>query len=78
MKKTLSSEAIRGLPDLKIVEGNICSEFQIDKQTRMSHPSMEHQVTSKVLELLHQDLMGPRIWWDLCKLRALVEKDMFL
>ena len=59
VKKALSSEAIRGLPDLKIVEGSICGECQIGKQTRMSHPRLEHQVTSKVLELLHMDLMGP-------------------
>jgi len=59
MNKALTSEAIRGLPDLKIVEGNICGEFQICKQTRMSHPRLDHQVTSKVLELLHMDLMGP-------------------
>jgi len=25
----------------------------------MCHPRLEHQVTSKVLELLHMDLMGP-------------------
>jgi hypothetical protein len=25
----------------------------------MSHPKLEHQVTSKPLELLHMDLMGP-------------------
>ena len=25
----------------------------------MSHPRLEHQVTTKVLELLHMDLMGP-------------------
>jgi len=44
---------------LKIVEGDICGECQIGKQTRMSHPRLEHQVTSKILELLHMDLMGP-------------------
>jgi len=59
MKKVISSKAIRGLPDLKIVENNICGECQIGKQTRMSHPRLEYQVTSKVLELLHMDLMGP-------------------
>jgi len=59
MKKAISSEAIRGLPDLKIVESSICGECQIGKQTRMSHLKLEHQVTSKVLELLHMDLMGP-------------------
>jgi len=58
MKKAISSEAIRGLPNLKIVEDIICGECQIGKQTRMSHPRLEHQVTSKVLELLHIDLMG--------------------
>jgi hypothetical protein len=25
----------------------------------MSHPMLKHQTTSKVLELLHMDLMGP-------------------
>jgi len=59
MNKALSSEAIRGLHDLKIVEGNICGECQIGKQTRMSHPRLEHQVFSKVLELMHMDLIGP-------------------
>jgi transposase InsO family protein len=59
MKKALSSKAIRGLPDRKIVDGSICGECQIGKQTRMSHPRLEHQATSKVLELLHMDLIGP-------------------
>jgi len=59
MKKALSSEAIRGLPNLNIVEESICGECQIGKQTRMSHPRLEHQATSKFLELLHTDLMGP-------------------
>jgi len=59
MKKAISPDALSGLPDLKIVEDNICGECQIGKQTRMSHPRLEHQVTSKVLELLHMDLKGP-------------------
>jgi len=59
INKVLSSEAIIGLPDLKIVEGSICGECQIGKQTRMSYPMLEHQETAKVLELLHMDLMGP-------------------
>ena len=59
IKKALSSEAIRGLPNLKIVKGNICGEYQIGKQTRMSQPRLEHQATSKVLELLHMDMIGP-------------------
>lgn len=56
MKKIMSKEDIRGL---KIEEGRICGECQIGKKTKMSHPKLQHQTTSKVLELLHMDLMGP-------------------
>ncbi|KAK2385091.1 putative mitochondrial protein [Trifolium repens] len=59
MKKVISLEAIRGIPKLRIVEGKVCGECQIGKQVRMSHPMLEHQTASKVLELLHMDLMGP-------------------
>lgn len=47
MKKAISVEAIRGLLKLKIDEGDICGECHIGQQTRMSHPKLEHQVTSK-------------------------------
>lgn len=57
MKKIVSKEAIRGILRLKIEEGKICGECQIGKQTKMSHPKSQHQTTSKVLELLHMDLM---------------------
>jgi len=59
IKKAISLEAIRGIPKLEITKGSICGEFQVGKQTRMSHPRLEHQGTSKVLEPLHIDLMGP-------------------
>ncbi|PNX84518.1 gag-pol polyprotein, partial [Trifolium pratense] len=59
MKKAIAKEAIRGLPKLKIEEGSICGECQIGKQTKMSHPKLQHLITSRVLELLHIDLMGP-------------------
>jgi hypothetical protein len=49
MKRAISLEAIRGLPKLNIVEGKICGECQIGKQTRMSHPKLQHPVTSRVL-----------------------------
>ena len=59
MKKAISSKFIRGPPDLEIVEHSICGECQIGRQTRMSYSRLEHQVTFKVLELLHMDFMGP-------------------
>ncbi|PNX60220.1 gag-pol polyprotein [Trifolium pratense] len=59
MKRVISEEAIRGLPSLQIQEGNICGECQIGKQTKVSHQKLQHLSTSRVLELLHMDLMGP-------------------
>ncbi|MCI73221.1 gag-pol polyprotein, partial [Trifolium medium] len=59
MKKAISEEAIRGLPKLKIDEGNIRGECQIGKQTKMSHQKLQQLATARVLELLHMDLMGP-------------------
>ncbi|MCI41217.1 putative gag-pol polyprotein, partial [Trifolium medium] len=46
-------------PKLKIEEGAICGECQIGKQTKVAHLRLQHQVTSRALELLHMDLMGP-------------------
>ncbi|CAJ2645128.1 unnamed protein product [Trifolium pratense] len=59
MKRVISEESIRGLPSLQIQEGNICGECQIGKQTKVSHQKLQHLSTSRVLELLHMDLMGP-------------------
>ncbi|CAJ2665853.1 unnamed protein product [Trifolium pratense] len=59
MKRVISEEAVRGLPILQIQEGNICGECQIGKQTKVSHQKLQHLSTSRVLELLHMDLMGP-------------------
>ncbi|GAU45662.1 hypothetical protein TSUD_293710 [Trifolium subterraneum] len=59
MKKAISEEAIRGLPKLKIEEGHICGDCQIGKQTKTPHQKLHHLTTTRVLELLHMDLMGP-------------------
>ncbi|XP_057418198.1 uncharacterized protein LOC130712379 [Lotus japonicus] len=59
MQKVISEEAVRGLPKLKIDEGKICGECKIGKLTKASHAKLQHPTTTKVLELLHMDLMGP-------------------
>jgi hypothetical protein len=59
IKRIISEEAVRGLPKLHVEEGQVCGECQIGKQTRMSHPMSQHLATTKVLELLHMDFMGP-------------------
>ena len=58
MKRIISEEAIRGMPKLRIEEGRICGECQIRKQTKISHKRLQHLTTTKVLEMLHMDLMG--------------------
>ncbi|XP_057444286.1 uncharacterized protein LOC130736472 [Lotus japonicus] len=59
MKRIVAEEAVKGIPKLKIQEGKVCGECQIGKQVKMSHQKLQHLTTSKVLELLHMDLMGP-------------------
>ncbi|XP_050895226.1 uncharacterized protein LOC127101827 [Lathyrus oleraceus] len=58
MKKVMSKEALRGIPKLKIHEGRICGECKVGKQTKMSRKKLQHLTTSKIMELLHMDLMG--------------------
>lgn len=42
MKKIILEDAIKGFLKLNIKEGNICGEFQIGKQTMMSHKKVIH------------------------------------
>ena len=47
------------MPELEIEEGKVCDECDIKNKNMMSHPMLQHQTTSKVLELLHMGVMGP-------------------
>lgn len=58
MKKIVSEEAAKGLSKFKIEEDKVCGEFQIRKQAKTPHKKLNHLATTKVLELLHMDLMG--------------------
>lgn len=59
MGKIISEKAINGLSNLMTEKGKMCGDYQIGKQTKMSLKKLQHLTTSKVLELLHMDLMGP-------------------
>ena len=48
-----------GIPKLKADLGKICGSCQLGKQVRIPHKVMQHPSTTRVLELLHMDLMGP-------------------
>lgn len=54
----MPEKTILGLLSLKIEEGKICGYCRINKQTKMSQEKVQHLTTSKVLELLHMNLMG--------------------
>ena len=44
---------------MKIDLEKVCGPSQISKKIWMSHEMMQHPSTTRVLELLHMDLMGP-------------------
>ncbi|GAA0159518.1 hypothetical protein LIER_16272 [Lithospermum erythrorhizon] len=54
----ISKEAVRGLPTLEIKD-NVYGECQVGKQTKSCHQNLQHLVTTRILELMHMDLMGP-------------------
>lgn len=58
-EKIIYEYAIKVLTKLKIKEGKIYGEFQIGKQTNMSHKNLQHLTSSKIMELLHMNLMEP-------------------
>ena len=59
MAKVSKLEAVVGLPKFGKVEKNVCGPCQLGKQTKLSHPKVNVVATSRPLELLHMDLMGP-------------------
>ena len=61
MAKVSKLEAIMGLPRFGKVEKTICGAYQIGKQTKSNHHKVNVISTSRCLELLHVDLMGPII-----------------
>ena len=59
MAKVLKLEAVVSLPKFGKIEKNVCSPFQLGKQTKLTNPKVNVVATSHPLELLHVDLMGP-------------------
>ena len=57
--KVSKLEAVEGLPKFGKVKKTICGACQIGKQTKASHQKVNVIATSRCLELLHVDLMGP-------------------
>ena len=52
-------EVVVGLPKFGKVKKTICGACQMGKQTKANHQKVNVISTSRCLELLHVDLMGP-------------------
>eukprot|EP00253_Pinus_taeda_P009941 PITA_09941 len=52
------TEAVRGLPDIRILDNTICKSCQFGKQTRTNFPEKEGSA-SRPLELVHTNVCGP-------------------
>ena len=59
MAKVSKLEAVLGLPKFGKIEKGVCGLCQMGKQTESTHPKVNVVATSRPLELLHVDLMGP-------------------
>ena len=44
---------------MKVSKERVCGPCQLGKQHKASHPTINRLLTSRVLELMHVDLMGP-------------------
>ena len=53
------NESFLGIPKLSRMGNVVCGPCQLGKQTKSKHPSIQTSATSRPLDLLHLDLMGP-------------------
>ena len=59
LKDIIASEAFKVVSNLKAEPESMCAPCQLRIQTRMSNTKSQITSTSRVLELIHMDLMGP-------------------
>jgi len=59
MLKIASKEIVKDLPKMEKTRKGVCGPCQLGKQTRAAHKKTSGILTSRNLELLHMDLMGP-------------------
>ncbi|XP_073016618.1 uncharacterized protein [Primulina eburnea] len=59
LKNLSKYDAVRGMPNLSSSTPYVCGDCQKGKQTRVSHHMLSHFGTTRCLEMLHMNLMGP-------------------
>ena len=52
-------ESVSEIPKLSRMSNVVCGPCQLGKQTKVKHPGTQTSATSRPLELLHLDLIGP-------------------
>ena len=52
-------ESVLGIPKLSRMSNVVCGPWQLRKEMKAKHPDTQTTSTSRPLELLHLDLMGP-------------------
>ena len=52
-------ESVLGIPKISRVSNVVCRPCQLRKQKKAELPGTQTSTTSRLLELLHLDLMGP-------------------
>jgi hypothetical protein len=57
--KIASKEVVKDLPKIKDTRKGVCGPCQLGKHTRAAYKKTSGILTSRNLELLHMDLMGP-------------------
>ena len=57
--ETITTYIVLGIPKMKVNPRKICGSCQFGKQVRITHKVTQHVTTTRILELLHMDLMEP-------------------
>ncbi|GAA0150755.1 hypothetical protein LIER_09621 [Lithospermum erythrorhizon] len=58
IQQIISKEAVRGILPFD-VKDQACGDCQVEKQSNSCHQKLRPMITTRVLELMHMDLMGP-------------------
>ena len=59
LTKIMNIGVVCGIPTLSKKELGVCGPCQLGKQLKESYSSLQQTITTRVLELLHMDLMRP-------------------
>ena len=59
LSKLAKKDLVRGLPSLRKTSTHVCGTCQKGKQIRSPHKKSQYSASSRILELIHMDLMGP-------------------